>query len=224
MDVELDLDDVAERHGRDPGREGEVDPELLAAQLAGRFEPCMARAAGELLDASELEIEALRSGDVADRQLAVDDPAVAALAGFRVAAAFRETSTRETLAPSAGRLVQTSSGGVFIQEKGPPDGIPVVLFHGTAAWSELWWRTSDALAAANFRVIALDLPGHGRSARPDAPPWPARMFVRRISRLDPVPRARSRATHLAGSKYCTCESCRPVVTSRWGYGTRATLS
>src|SRR5262249_12438534 len=46
------------------------------------------------------------------------------------------------------------------------DGIPVVLFHGTAAWSELWWRTSDALAAADFRVIALDLPPFGFSDRP----------------------------------------------------------
>jgi pimeloyl-ACP methyl ester carboxylesterase len=91
---------------------------------------------------------------------------VVALAGFRFAAALRETASREELAPAAGRLVQTSSGSVFVQEKGPPDGIPVVLFHGTAAWSELWWRTSDALAARDFRVIALDLPPFGFSDRP----------------------------------------------------------
>jgi pimeloyl-ACP methyl ester carboxylesterase len=91
---------------------------------------------------------------------------VVALAGFRFAAALRETASREELAPAAGRLVQTSSGGVFVQEKGPPDGIPVVLFHGTAAWSELWWRTSDAVAARDFRVIALDLPPFGFSDRP----------------------------------------------------------
>ena len=91
---------------------------------------------------------------------------VVALAGFRLAAAVRETATREALAPASGRLVPTSSGGVFVQEKGPPDGIPVVLFHGTAAWSELWWRTSDALAAREFRVIALDLPPFGFSDRP----------------------------------------------------------
>ena len=53
-----------------------------------------------------------------------------------------------------------------MQEKGPADGIPVVLFHGTAAWSELWWRTTDALAAGGFRVIALDLPPFGFSDRP----------------------------------------------------------
>ena len=64
---------------------------------------------------------------------------VTAIAGFRLAASFRETADRAALAPPAGHLVKTSSGGVFVQEKGPPDGIPVVLFHGTAAWSELWW-------------------------------------------------------------------------------------
>nr|WP_249127804.1 alpha/beta hydrolase [Bradyrhizobium lablabi] len=91
---------------------------------------------------------------------------VAAVAAFRLSAAFRETADRATLAPSSGHLVKTSSGSVFVQEKGPPDGIPVVLFHGTAAWSELWWRTSDALAASGFHVIALDLPPFGFSDRP----------------------------------------------------------
>ena len=42
----------------------------------------------------------------------------------------------------------------------------MVLFHGTAAWSELWRQTSDALAAAGFHVIALDLPPFGFSDRP----------------------------------------------------------
>jgi pimeloyl-ACP methyl ester carboxylesterase len=92
--------------------------------------------------------------------------AVAIIATFRVAAAVRETGIRAQLAPSTGRLVPTSSGGVFVQEKGPADGIPVVLFHGTAAWSELWRRTADRLASAGFRVIALDLPPFGFSDRP----------------------------------------------------------
>jgi pimeloyl-ACP methyl ester carboxylesterase len=92
--------------------------------------------------------------------------AVVAVAVFRLAAVNRETGARDTLAPSTGRLVATSSGAVFLQEKGPPGGVPVVLFHGTAAWSELWRRTIDALASAGFRVIALDLPPFGFSDRP----------------------------------------------------------
>ena len=88
------------------------------------------------------------------------------IASFRLAASIRETGTRAELAPRTGRLVPTRSGGVFVQEKGPADGIPVVLFHGTAAWSELWRHTSDALAAAGFHVIAVDLPPFGFSDRP----------------------------------------------------------
>jgi pimeloyl-ACP methyl ester carboxylesterase len=91
---------------------------------------------------------------------------VLAIAGSRLAASLRETGTRAELAPSTGRLVQSPSGGVFVQEKGPTEGIPVVLFHGTAAWSELWRRTIDALAAAGFHVVALDLPPFGYSDRP----------------------------------------------------------
>lgn len=91
---------------------------------------------------------------------------VAVAAAFRLNAALRENVERAALAPSAGHLVKTSSGSVFVQEKGPPNGIPVVLFHGTAAWSQLWWRTSDALAASGFHVIALDLPPFGFSDRP----------------------------------------------------------
>ena len=92
--------------------------------------------------------------------------AVGAITAFRLSASLRETATRSDLAPSTGHLVPTHSGSLFIQEKGPADGIPVVLFHGTAAWSELWRRTIDALAAAGFRVIALDLPPFGFSDRP----------------------------------------------------------
>ncbi|MGY8664606.1 alpha/beta hydrolase [Bradyrhizobium sp. UFLA05-109] len=91
---------------------------------------------------------------------------VAAVIAFRLAASARETAGRADLAPSSGHWVTTRSGDVFIQEKGPLSGIPVVLFHGTAAWSELWRATSDALAAGGYHVIALDLPPFGFSDRP----------------------------------------------------------
>ena len=88
------------------------------------------------------------------------------IVAFRMGASIRETRTRAELAPSWGHLVPTSSGGVFVQEHGPANGIPVVLFHGTAAWSELWRHTIAPLAAAGFHVIALDLPPFGFSDRP----------------------------------------------------------
>jgi pimeloyl-ACP methyl ester carboxylesterase len=91
---------------------------------------------------------------------------VLTIMAFRLAASIRETGTRAELAPHTGHLVPTRSGGVFVQEKGPADGIPVVLFHGTAAWSELWRHTSDVVAAAGFHVVAVDLPPFGFSDRP----------------------------------------------------------
>jgi pimeloyl-ACP methyl ester carboxylesterase len=91
---------------------------------------------------------------------------VTAIAAFRLAAGLRETGVRAELAPSTGHLVPTSSGGLFVQEKGPAGGVPVVLFHGSVAWSEFWRRTIDTLAAAGFHVIALDIPPFGFSDRP----------------------------------------------------------
>jgi pimeloyl-ACP methyl ester carboxylesterase len=89
-----------------------------------------------------------------------------ALAGFRVSAAYRETVPVARLTPSDGRLIATRSGRIFVQERGPRNGVPVVLFHGTAAWSELWRPTMDTLAAAGFRAIAFDIPPFGFSDRP----------------------------------------------------------
>jgi pimeloyl-ACP methyl ester carboxylesterase len=91
--------------------------------------------------------------------------AVAAIAAFRLTASFRETAERAELAPASGHLVPTRSGGVFVQEQGPANGIPVVLFHGSVAWSEFWRRTIDSVSAAGFRVIALDVPPFGFSER-----------------------------------------------------------
>ena len=71
--------------------------------------------------------------------------AVVTVAGFRFRSLIRENDDRATLAPATGRLVQTTSGALFLQDAGPRQGVPVVLFHGTAAWSELWRRTITAL-------------------------------------------------------------------------------
>ena len=85
---------------------------------------------------------------------------------FRAAAIQRETQMAAELAPATGRFVATSQGRIFIQEKGAPTAAPVILIHGTAAWSELWREMIDHLAASGFRVIAVDLPPFGFSDRP----------------------------------------------------------
>jgi pimeloyl-ACP methyl ester carboxylesterase len=92
--------------------------------------------------------------------------AIFGAAGFRLAAWAREKDDRVTLAPAGGRLIPTASGAIFLQDAGPRRGVPVVLFHGTAAWSELWRGTITALTASGYRVIAVDLPPFGFSDRP----------------------------------------------------------
>ncbi len=38
-----------------------------------------------------------------------------------------------------------------------------VLVHGVTGWHRTWWRVGPALAAQGWRVVAVDLPGHGHS-------------------------------------------------------------
>jgi pimeloyl-ACP methyl ester carboxylesterase len=47
-------------------------------------------------------------------------------------------------------------------------GAPVILVHGMAASLRQWETLMPELALAGYQAIALDLPGHGRSARPEA--------------------------------------------------------
>ena len=46
---------------------------------------------------------------------------------------------------------------------GDPSARPLVLVHGVTASAAIWWRVGPALAATGRRVVAPDLPGHGRT-------------------------------------------------------------
>lgn len=48
---------------------------------------------------------------------------------------------------------------------GEPAGSPLLLVHGVTSNAQIWWRIGPALAAAGRRVFAVDMPGHGRTAR-----------------------------------------------------------
>ncbi len=65
----------------------------------------------------------------------------------------------------------TLRGGATLRiaESGPPEGRPVVLLHGWGASVYMWRDWFVPLAAAGRRVIAVDLPGHGLSDKPDDP-------------------------------------------------------
>jgi pimeloyl-ACP methyl ester carboxylesterase len=40
---------------------------------------------------------------------------------------------------------------------------PILLLHGVTSNARIWWRIGPALAAAGYRVVAIDMPGHGRT-------------------------------------------------------------
>jgi pimeloyl-ACP methyl ester carboxylesterase len=102
------------------------------------------------------------------------------LAGFRIAAARREIYSRSEAAPSTGHFFHAADVQMFVQEDGPLDGPPVVLIHGTGAWSEIWRGTMRALAGAGYRAIALDMPPFGYSTRPTSVDYGDSAQARRI--------------------------------------------
>lgn len=62
------------------------------------------------------------------------------------------------------RSVTTAAGIPFSALSwGDPAARPLILVHGVTASARIWWRVGPALAAAGRRVIAVDLPGHGRT-------------------------------------------------------------
>lgn len=62
------------------------------------------------------------------------------------------------------RHAQVGRARIFHYDVG--QGAPVLLVHGFNHHAEAWVRNVDALVAAGFRVVALDLPGFGRSGVP----------------------------------------------------------
>ena len=92
--------------------------------------------------------------------------AVGTVAFFALLSHRRESHSAADAAPASGRFIPAGDVRIFVQEAGPPTGKAVVLVHGTGAWSEIWRDTMQALAAAGYRAIAIDVPPFGYSDKP----------------------------------------------------------
>ncbi len=68
--------------------------------------------------------------------------------------------------PSEGRQDKVGVDGVAWPTTtwGSPTAPPLLLVHGVMSTAGIWWRVGPALAASGRRVIAIDMPGHGRTA------------------------------------------------------------
>ena len=66
------------------------------------------------------------------------------------------------LAPQPRRTVVTAAGIPFaVAEWGGSTARPVLLLHGVTSSADTWWWVGPGLAAAGWRAVAVDLPGHG---------------------------------------------------------------
>jgi len=104
----------------------------------------------------------------------------------RVSGSAREKWPADQAAPKTGRFVSAGDVKLFVQEAGPAKGTPILLVHGTGAWSEIWRETMTAVAHAGFRAIAIDVPPFGYSGKPAGPPEysPAKQAKRIAAALD----------------------------------------
>jgi len=93
----------------------------------------------------------------------IPEPIVATLADLPPAVA----NALETADPAAGEWTTTEAAGIPFASIawGDPEDRPLVLIHGVTASNAIWWRVGPALAASGRRVIAVDLPGHGRTGQ-----------------------------------------------------------
>lgn len=67
--------------------------------------------------------------------------------------------------------VLTGSNGtrLHVAEHGPRDGAPILLIHGWSQVELCWEAQYDAQDLAWFRLLGLDLRGHGLSRAPSDP-------------------------------------------------------
>ncbi|WP_213773739.1 alpha/beta fold hydrolase [Bradyrhizobium sp. dw_78] len=62
--------------------------------------------------------------------------------------------------------VATRAGTLSVRVGGPVDGTPVLFNHSILTSSAIWHRQAARLAASGWRVLCLDMRGHGKSAAP----------------------------------------------------------
>ncbi|CAN7222488.1 alpha/beta fold hydrolase [Rhizobium sp. LjRoot254] len=89
----------------------------------------------------------------------------AALAWYSLAAFLRET-VEPGRHGHPGTYIEAAGLDIHYKSWGPPTGTPILLIHGTLAWSDTWYEIADRLAKRGFYVIAPDLPPFGFSERP----------------------------------------------------------
>jgi pimeloyl-ACP methyl ester carboxylesterase len=77
-----------------------------------------------------------------------------------------EDQVHDLAGPGRGRWVNAGDVQLHVTERGPVNGPRLVLVAGTGGWGGTWDGNVDALQAAGWRVVTIDLPPFGFSSRP----------------------------------------------------------
>jgi pimeloyl-ACP methyl ester carboxylesterase len=86
---------------------------------------------------------------------------------------------------SGGRILELPSGALQVAEHGPRESPPIVLIHCYTCAID-WWDPMVPILVRRHRVIAIDLLGHGGSAKPESgydPPHQADALAQALGRL-----------------------------------------
>jgi pimeloyl-ACP methyl ester carboxylesterase len=84
--------------------------------------------------------------------------------GLRLLAS--ESQAYDTVGPGRGRWVPARDVRLHVTEHGAAGARLLVLVGGTGAWAGTWADSIDAITRAGWRVVTIDLPPFGFSARP----------------------------------------------------------
>lgn len=83
---------------------------------------------------------------------------------------YAQADTRPILDEDA-RYIEVDGLSIYLIERGPVDGLPVVLLHGFGGSVFTWRYTIDPLAQAGYRVVAFDRPPYGLSDKTPDVVW-----------------------------------------------------
>jgi non-heme chloroperoxidase len=110
-------------------------------------------------------------------------------------AAMAEIGRRSEGRPNLTETMVTGGDGVqlHVVEAGNPSGRPIVFIHGFSQCWLSWSRQIRSDLAEDYRLVAMDMRGHGRSEKPfagytDAKPWADDLdaVIRSLRLEDPV--------------------------------------
>ncbi|MFJ6214181.1 alpha/beta fold hydrolase [Streptomyces sp. NPDC092296] len=76
-------------------------------------------------------------------------------------------------------LLPCDGGDIHVQQDGPRNAPALTLIHGLAG-STHWWDAIVPELAGTYRVVRIDLLGHGRSAKPEGPGYQLPEHARRV--------------------------------------------